>query len=486
MTEPALTPTGLPERRLVGEQQTLAQPLRDLLRRPPVVCNERDTVRAVVQRMHDESIGAMVIVDDRGRSTGIFTERDLVRASLQQQFDAPVADVMSREPLSLPDHTPSYEAALLMTEKRFRHVLVTRNEQLLGVVSERDLFSLQRLGLGELTMEIRLARDIKTLAGLAGRVRRLARTLVEQGVAAEQLTLFVSVLNDRICERIIELERKQHRWERISWCWLAFGSEGRLEQTFATDQDNGLVFVSHDGSNAAEVRAALLPFARAVNEALDACGFPLCKGNVMASNPELCLSMPEWKAKLEGWLANSDPKALLDAAICFDFRALYGDARLTSELRRWFLDVTRKRPNFLRLMAENALLVRPPLTRWRDFVTEAGTINLKMYGVRLFVDAARVYSLAHALPQTNTADRLRGSGTAGALPLDEARSMLASFFLIQRIRLEHQAATDPPGANDEPNRIDPKQLNELDRRSLKEAFRIARDLQSRLAMDYQL
>jgi CBS domain-containing protein len=301
----------------------------------------------------------------------------------------------------------------------------------------------------------------------------------------------VSVLNDRICERIIELERKQHRWERISWCWLAFGSEGRLEQTFATDQDNGLVFVAHDGSGPAQVRAALLPFARAVNEALDACGFPLCKGNVMASNPELCLSMAEWKAKLEGWLANSDPKALLDAAICFDFRALYGDARLTADLRRWFLEVTRKRPNFLRLMAENALIARPPLSRWRDFITEdapnaPGTINLKMYGVRLFVDAARVYSLACMLPQTNTADRLRAAGAAGALPPDEVRAMLAAFFLMQRIRLEHQAATDQPQGNDEPNRIDPKKLNELDRRSLKEAFRIARDLQSRLALDYQL
>lgn len=491
MTEPVPTSTGLPERRLAGEQQTLAQPLRNLLRRTPMVCSETDPVRAVVQRMNDEHVGAMVIVDSRQRPTGIFTERDLVRATLQQQLDAPVAEVMSKDPLSLPDHTPSYEAALLMMERRFRHVLVTRDEQLVGVVSERDLFSLQRLGLGELTMEIRLARNIDTLAGLAGRVRRLTRTLVEQGVAAEQLTLFVSVLNDRICERIIELERKQHRWERISWCWLAFGSEGRLEQTFATDQDNGLVFVAHDGSGPAQVRTALLPFARAVNEALDACGFPLCKGNVMASNPELCLSMAEWKAKLEGWLANSDPKALLDAAICFDFRALYGDARLTADLRRWFLEVTRKRPNFLRLMAENALIARPPLSRWRDFITEdapnaPGTINLKMYGVRIFVDAARVYSLARMLPQTNTADRLRAAGAAGALPLDEVRAMLAAFFLMQRIRLEHQAATDRPEVNDEPNRIDPKKLNELDRRSLKEAFRIARDLQSRLALDYQL
>jgi len=491
MSRPAPANEGLLERRLLAEQQTLAQPLRSLLRRQPVVCAEGDTLRTALQRMHEASVGAIVVVDARNRASGIFTERDLLRAMPDVQLDAPVSGVMVRAPLSLPDHTPSYEAALLMMEHRIRHVLVTEEERLIGVVSERDLFSLQRLGLGELTMEIRLARDIDTLAALAGRVRRLTRALVEEGVAAERLTLFVSVLNDRISERIIELARKRHSWDRIGWCWLAFGSEGRLEQTFATDQDNGLLFIAHDGAPAAKVRDALLPFAREVNEALDTCGFPLCKGNVMASNPELCLSLEEWQAKLSGWLDNSEPKALLDASICFDFRALSGDARLAADLREWFLGVTRKRPNFLRLLAETALQARPPLARWRDFVTEdapgaPGTINLKMYGVRPFVDAARVYSLAHALPQTNTADRLRAAAAAGALPAAEAEGMLAAFFMLQRVRMAHQATLESFAADDNANRIDPKKLNELDRRTLKEAFRISRDLQSRLAMDYQL
>jgi CBS domain-containing protein len=492
MARPAPTAPNLLERRLAAEQQTLAQPLRSLLRRAPIVCGETQTVHAAVQRMHQEAVGAIIVVDGRDRPIGILTERDLLEVTLHRKLDVPIAEVMTREPLSLPDHTPSYEAALLMIEHRIRHVLVTAEERLIGVVSERDLFSLQRLGLGELTMEIRLAVDVDALAALATRVRQLTRMLVEQGVAAERLTLFVSVLNDRISERVIEIVRKRHHWDRIGWCWLAFGSEGRLEQTFATDQDNGLIFVAHDAAASQQVRALLLPFAREVNEALDACGYPLCDGNVMASNPELCLSMQEWQLKLKRWLENSEPKALLDAAICFDFRPLCGDARLAAELRQWFLGVTRKRQNFLRLLAENALQAKPPLGRWRDFVTEdaptlPGTINLKMYGVRPFVDAARVYSLAHGLPQTSTADRLRAASAASVLPAAEAQAMLAAFFVIQRIRLAHQATFESAfPAGDGANRIDPKNLNELDRRTLKEAFKISRSLQSRLAMDYHL
>ncbi len=483
--------TELPlERRLAAEHRTLAFALRGLVRRAPVVCNGETSVRNAVAKMKSEGVGSIVIVDARARPAGLFVERDLIDVALDAELDQPIEKFMRRDPLALAAHTPAYEAALAMIEHGIRHVLVTDGHTLLGVVSERDLFSLQRLGLGELTMEIRLAREIDTLARLAERVRRLTRLLVSQGVAAEHLTLFVSLLNDRISQRVIELVRKRHPWDRIGWCWLAFGSEGRLEQTFATDQDNGLVFETHGAMRPTEARATLLPFARAVNEALDACGYPLCEGNVMASNPDLCLSVSEWRNKLSGWLDNSDPKALLDAAICFDFRALTGDATLATDLREWFLDATSTRPNFLRLMAENALQGKPPLARWRDFVTEAapnapGTINLKLHGVRLFVDTARIRALARALPPTATGDRLRAAAAAGAMPAAEAEAIVAAFFFIQAIRLRHQAGLASLTA-ETANRIDPTRLNELDRQTLKHAFVVAREMQARLALDYQL
>jgi CBS domain-containing protein len=479
------------ERRLAGEQQTFARPLRLLVRRPPVTCGAADSIAAAAARMRAEGVGSVVVADADGRPTGIFTERDLIPLAAEGRLAQPLGEVMTRDPLALPGHTPAYEAALAMTGRRIRHVLVLDDAgRVAGVISERDLFSLQRLGLGELSMEIRMAKGVDTLAQLADAVRKLARLLVEQGVAAEQLTLFVTVLNDRLCQRILDLQRNAHPIDRIAWCWLAFGSEGRLEQTFATDQDNGLLFESHAGERPEAARARLLPFARAVNEALDACGFPLCKGNVMASNPELCLTYDEWKGKLTGWLHNSDPQALLDAAICFDFRALAGDPRLADRLREWMLGLTRTRQNFLRLMAENALRAKPPLGWIRDFATEREhTLNLKLSGVRVFVDVARVFALGRGLPQTNTAERLRAAGAAGALAPGEAEAMSASFFFLQQLRLRHQAELPDALAGqpeDAANRIDPSRLNELDRRTLREAFRLARDLQSRLAMDYHL
>jgi CBS domain-containing protein len=478
------------ERRIAGEQQTFARPLRALLTGSPVVCREHQTVREAASIMRAGGVGSVVVIDDNQRPTGIFTTTDLIAVAARDADETPLAEVMTRNPVTLPVHALAYEAALAMVGNRIRHVVVMDDERIVGVVSERDLFSMQRLGLGEITTEIRLATRSELLVDIAGEIRKLARLLVEQGVAAEQLTFFVSILNDRLCQRIIEIERKNHHWEGISWCWLAFGSEGRFEQTFSTDQDNGLVFDAHGRDAPDAVREQLLPFARRVNEALDACGFPLCKGNIMASNPALCLSLNEWKERMRGWIDTPEPKALLDASICFDFRPLHGDAKLASALRDWVLPRTRANPLFLRAMADNALQTRPPLGKLRDFATEDApgaphTLNLKLYGVRPFVDAARIYALAGEIPQTNTGERLRAARGGHGMSELELDAIVESFFAIQRLRLRAQAALDStldPSAN----RLDPDKLNEFERNVLKEAFRQARKLQSRIALDYRI
>jgi CBS domain-containing protein len=478
------------EHRLAGEQQTLALPLRELIRGEPIVCREDQSVRDAVALMHERGAGSVVVVDADSRPVGIFSGRDLVAAVARGLDARPVAEFMTRAPLALPAHAFAYEAALAMIGNGIRHVLVTDDARLIGVVSERDLFSLQRFGLGELTTEIRLAGEVAILVNIAAEIRKLTRLLVEQGVAALQLTLYVSVLNDRLCQRVIEVVRKRYQWEQISWCWLGFGSEGRLEQTFSTDQDNGIIFAAHDEADPEDVRSRLLPFARAVNEALDACGFRWCKGNVMASNPALCLSAEEWRTKMGGWLAKWEPQALLEASIYFDFRPLYGDTTLAAALRDWILQRTPAYPAFLRQMAQNALQAEPALGTLRDFVTEDApnaphSIDLKVHGSRLFVDAARIYALAQGLPQTNTVERLRAAGPGTRMSAAEIEATVDALLAIQQLRLRNQASQDPL-TEDTANRIDPDKLNELERHILKESFRLARKLQQRLALDYQL
>ncbi|HXF66042.1 MAG TPA: DUF294 nucleotidyltransferase-like domain-containing protein [Burkholderiales bacterium] len=465
------------------EQQALNRSLRTLLRRAPVACDPATPLQEALAAMQREKTGSIVVVSPSGAPLGILTRHDVLdRVALARaDLASPIEQVMSAPAHTIHADASAYDAALAMARHGVRHLPVVEEGKLLGVVTERDLFALQRVSMRGIHRAIAGAAEPGALRQAAEDIRRLAEDLLHQGTAAEQLMQIISTLNDALARRIIALEAARHDLTGIGWCWLAFGSEGRYEQTFASDQDNGLIF---SAASPADARRRLLPFAQAVNRALDACGFPLCRGEIMAGNPRWCLSLEEWRERFAQWVRDPGPEALLNAAIHFDFRPLHGEEGLAAELRRHLLALTRGNQRFLRQLAQHALEVEPPLGVLRDFVVEergehAGTLDLKLRGARPFVDAARVIGLAAGIEHTATVQRLRAGSARLNVPPDEAEAAVEAFCFIQQLRLR-------TGSGPSANRLDPQGLNEVDRRILKECFRQARKLQLRLKLDYQL
>jgi len=477
------------------EQQSLASPLSAIVRRAPITCSPDTTVRQALEVMQKQRIGSMVAADADGRPLGIMTLHDVLdRIALPQiDLDQPVIEVMSMQLSVLPPQALAHEAALMMAKHGFRHVLVVENGKLVGLVSEKDLFALQRVGLRQIGSAIRHAVTPEELQQGAADIRRMAHNMMAQGVAPEQLTQFISAFNDLLTARVVELECKASGLIGTplhdGLCWMALGSEGRFEQTLNTDQDNAIIFEVPAGMTADRARERLLPVARRINETLALCGFPLCKGEIMASNPKWCLSLEEWKRTFNGWIGGGTPEQLLNASIFFDFRALYGAQHLAEELRGWLARVASDNSRFLHMMAENALHNRPPLGVVRDFVVgKENKLDLKVNGITPFVDAARIFSLAAGVTQTNTIQRLRLSAAKMNLHASEIDAWIDALLFIQVLRLRHHDEVSAQGASDDAldNKIDPEKLNELDRRILKEAFRQARKLQARLALEYHL
>lgn len=477
------------------EQQSLASPLSAIIRRAPVTCEPDMPVRQVLQIMHEQHVGSMVAVEADGRPCGILTLHDVLdRIALPQiDLDQPVIEVMSMQLSSLPPQALAHEAALMMAKHGFRHVLVVENGKLVGLVSEKDLFALQRVGLRQIGSTIRRAETPQVLQQGAVDIRKMAHNMMAQGVAPEQLTQFISAFNDLLTVRVVELECKASGLVGTplceGMCWMALGSEGRFEQTLNTDQDNAIIFMVPPGMTADQVREKLLPLARRINETLALCGFPLCKGEIMASNPKWCLSLEEWKRTFASWIGGGSPEQLLNASIFFDFRALYGAQHLADDLRSWLAHVASDNSRFLHMMAENALQNSPPLGLMRDFVLgKENKLDLKLNGITPFVDAARIFSLASGVMHTNTIQRLRLSAAKMNMHASEIDAWIDALLFIQVLRLRHHDEVSVQGAGDDAldNLIDPENLNELDRRILKEAFRQARKLQARLALEYHL
>jgi CBS domain-containing protein len=314
--------------------------------------------------------------------------------------------------------------------------------------------------------------------------------MLAQGASVEQLTRLIATLNDNLTRRVIALTLDNCKQPLPPFVWLAFGSEGRSEQTLKTDQDNGILFQCNAEQNPEELREQLLPVAKQINDALAECGFPLCPGNIMASNPECCLSLDEWKDRFSRWIDQGTPEHLLKATIFFDFRPLFGDRKPLDELRQWLLEETEANSRFRRQMAENAMHIRPPLGLFGEFKLSHGgdyahTLDLKLQGLTPFVDAARIIALAHRIDETNTDSRLQAAAEAGTLRQEDVSAWSEAYHFIQLLRMRSHRRQASEG-KELSNRLDPDTLNELDRRILKEAFRQGRKLQNKIALEYQL
>jgi CBS domain-containing protein len=480
--------------RTTTEQQSMNSPLSAVIRRSPVSCTADTSVEAVLRTMKGRNIGSMIVADAGDVPTGIFTLHDVLdRVALARlDLSTTIGEVMTQGLITLPPRSYAYEAALAMIRHGIRHVLVTDEEtgRLEGVISERDLFSLQKVGLRQISAAIRRAEDVGSLCQSAHDIRQFAINMLAQGVGSEQLTEIISTFNDLLTARVIELTVADMGLDQTPlvgrFCWLALGSEGRYEQTLSTDQDNGIIFELPDGWTADQAREQLLPFARRINESLDKCGFPLCKGGVMASNPPWCLSLEEWRGTFANWIQRGDGPTLLNASIFFDFRPLWGEASLCAALRDWLNGYVVQYRMFLRLMVINALDNRPPLGVVRDFVTrgEGNTLDLKLNGTTPFVDAARVMALYAGSGETGTIPRLRAIGKHWNLEEPEVEGWVESFLYIQMLRLRAQYEKLQRGETMD-NNVDPDSLNDLDRRILKESFRQARKLQALMEKSFQ-
>jgi CBS domain-containing protein len=454
-------------------EQSFDAPLAKFVRKPPLAVPPQTPLAQALAAMHERKVGSVLVCDEQGAALGILTRHDMLdRVVLARlNLDVPIAQVMSAPVHTLDIQQRVHDAALLMSREGVRHVPITERGRVVGIVSERDLFALQRLSLRQLGGAIDGADSVGLLQEAAADIRRLAAQLLAQGVQARALTELISHLNDRLAARCYVLLARARGLDPNHGCWLAFGSEGRGEQTIATDQDNGLI---HPGD-----KAAWMSLGDEVNQALDACGYPLCRGGVMAGQPACCLTVDEWQQRFVHWIDHGAPQDLLNASIFFDLRPVAGDLGLAAPLQDCIRERAAATPRFLKQMAVNALERRPPLA-WHGGIA-GDRIDLKLQGTAIIVEAVRLLALAAGVRATGTRQRLEAMAAPLSIPASDIAAWAAGFEYLQLLRLGVQAGGAAPEAA---NVVQLASLNEIDRRVLRETLRVARRLQQRLELDY--
>lgn len=473
-------------------QATQAPPvatrLRELLQRRPVMVDQFSSIRESARKMSDENVSSVLVMTG-DELCGIVTDKDLRHRVLAAGLDSsrPIQQVMTANPMCLPAAAGVDQALLLMMRENYHHLPVVEDGKPLGLVTAGDILRAQSEHPLRVVRDIHKKSSVPELLQLSRRLPALFERMVNLGREVEQIGRMVTLITDAFTLRLIHLAEKKFGSPPMAFAWLAFGSQGREEQTARTDQDNGLVLAAEPNEVENEYFAHLSEF---VCGGLDQLGYEFCPGEVMAQNPAWRVSLDAWKRHFDRWIDEPDPKSVMHSSIFFDIRCVHGDRSLVTELQSHAMSRAKENRIFRRFMAGNALNHRPPLGFFRRFVQEhdgsqSEGLNLKHRGIVPITDLVRMRALEAGISEANTFTRIEKAAEAGLMNESDARSLRDALVLIGRIRLTHQSAQ--MAAGEKPGHfVPPEELSPLTRRNLKAAFMVVLEAQDALALRYQV
>jgi len=476
------------EMRHGGETALIQKRVHELVHGQPLMVQVDDSIIDVAQAMKKAGY-TMALVMQQQKLAGIVTDRAYCTKVVADQLDQKVAvsTIMSTNLITLNKNQTGSEALLVMAQYNIRHLPVMDGETVVGVVTATDLIREQSHHSVYLVNEINRADNVDDLVALSQQIPNVLQNLIANSMTAYDIGQLISSIGEAITRRLIKLAQNKIGEAPVAFAFVVAGSMARRDQTAVSDQDNAL-FLSDEYDEKIH-DAYFLKLAQFICDGLNACGYVYCPGNVMATNKKWRQPVKTWKRYFLKWITEPEPKALMHASIFFDLRCVAGDQFLLETVQTEMLTQTKNNSIFLKFLTDNALSYKPPIGLFRHFVLEDNgheekALNMKKRGITPITDLSRIYALSAGIDEINTRQRLEAAAKAGVISEDGMSDLRDALEFIASVRLQHQSLQSARG-DDIDNYVKPDILSPLERRHLKDAFDVVRDMQTVLEQRFQ-
>jgi len=473
-----------------GDDVRRVDPVRDVL-----TCNTETTIRDAASMMSERNVGSILIVDEERRPIGIVTDSDLRAKVVGKGRDVSdlISEIMSSPVLTIDEQTTLSSMIATVMKKHLHHFAVTEdgtpNTPVTGIVSEHDILKTQGSHPTVILTEISRAKTKERLRVLRDQAEELLRRYLEDEVGMSFLANMISEINDTLIRRAIRLSLQELAGRGLQppvpFCWLALGSEGREEQLLRTDQDNAILYADPGDDDGAAERF-YLELGRLVVDVLVEAGFERCPGDIMASNPKWNQPLAEWKRYFSRWIREPENIAVMHTNIFFDFRPVFGENALAAELKGHIFESIKVDRAFLSFFALNATRNPPPLSFFRNMVVERSgehrdAFDIKARAMMPLADAARVlvYDLGIDI-YGSTAERWQRIGETHEHLARLASEAGMAYEILMRIR-----ALEGLNRGSSGRYVHIKELNKLERQTLRSTFSVVKDVQLMLTSRYR-
>lgn len=464
------------------------QPIKNLLKKF-ISCHMDDSIEKAAYLMVKEKYSAILVESKKEHFIGIITDKDLRERVVAGALDAkiPVVEVMSAPIITISDDTLIFEAIRTMQEKHIRH-LVVKNQtgKISGLISNEELIHLQQASSSFILQEIRMAKYIEDLAFIYKRLPQLVSSFLHSGARSQTITRIISSVADEIINRLVLYAIDKFGQPPCKFSFITLGSEGRKEQSLATDQDNAIVFEDVESENSDETFSYFNKLGNFVCDRLNDIGYKYCNGDNMAKNPKWCQPLSVWKKYFSDWINHAEPKDVMHVSIFFDLRHTFGHHELAESLYTHINKELKSKSVFYFHLAQNVLSYKPPINFFGNIVTE-GDAHPHSFDIKKvimpIIGLARLYSLKAEIHESNTLNRLEGLNNKQVISQTEYDKLYHAYNYLMLQRLRNQSRQISNNKNPS-NYININKLNEIDKATLKKIFSSISDFQSKISFEF--
>jgi CBS domain-containing protein len=467
-------------------------PVGELATKKVITAPQDITIQDAAQIMSQKRISCLILVDKAGSPIGIVTDRDLRDKVVAAGRDCGecITNIMSPPNIRSDVKEYCFEAILKMVKHNVHHLLVMKNGILKGVLTNHDLMLIQGTSPISVVKDIETQKTVEGLIPVSKKINNIVGLLLTEGAKASNITRIITEINDRLVKKILEIAEEQLGEPPLPYCWAVFGSEGRKEQTFKTDQDNALIYVDPpDADMEKEATEYFSKFTLFVREGLYKCGFPPCPADFMATNPMWRQPLHVWRRYFTKWITTPTSEAILNSVTFFDFRAVHGETRLMDWLKESTLNMAKDSKVFLGFIGNMAIKNMPPIGFLKTFVVEKSgehkdKLNMKIKGIAPLIDIMRLFALEKGVFETSTLDRIRVLKDQHTIVKEFGDELQHAFEFIMMLRIRHQFEQVKADANVD-NFINPNNLSNLEKRIAKETFQLISKIQDMIIERYK-
>lgn len=461
----------------------LYKPLHELIEGLPVKVPESVSIHQAAKIMAQHKVSSLLITRE-DKLVGIVTDRDLRNRVVAVAADVtqPVASIMTPEPAKIHQYRTLFDAMSLMSERNIHHLPVVARDtkQPMGMITATDVVRSQKGNvlfiIGELSKADNLYELIRSSWQMPHYFASHAKRPGDFDIAGKVL----SQATDIMTRKLIGFYQREQGPAPFAYSWVVYGSQAREDQTMGSDQDNSLLLARRPNATESEYFEGMAEY---VCNGLGKCGIKLCDGNIMASNPDLRLSLDAAKEEAQNWVNAPTPQAIMHFNIFLDARCAAGDSALFRRLQQARVPLLQQKM-FLAALARHNNDVPVPLSMFQKFVYEKGyeqgdTIDLKVKAIAIINNLARIYALANGLTMPSTLGRLAALPAGSGLSTKDAQNLRDIWLFLNRLRWRHQLTNSVTN-----NRVAVSSLSSIERHQLKAAFKAIERAQQAAVMNF--